>query len=290
MRGGRAKGSWWDLPPWPPRTAFLASAVAPVVVGTGVTAHFRLVPAGQALGALGVAVGLAVALHGLGSSPRVGLPTGRRVPGWPARGQVPAVAAAGLAVATGLGIWLAATTAWWLLAVGATAVAAALVLGRPSLPQRPARGELLAALAMAELLAGWGTVWVELGRLPVLGMVAAFLPASLATALLILVKLRDLATSPVAERLSPVAGLSERAARTLFHGLLVLALVVPLLITVPGLDGAECFLPWLLAPLGEGPLRNSSSADPSRQGHAVRQTALLLVASSALLAVGVWAG
>jgi 1,4-dihydroxy-2-naphthoate octaprenyltransferase len=140
------------------------------------------------------------------------------------------------------------------------------------------------------LLAAWSTVWVELGRLPWLGLVAALLPASLAAALWLAAQLRDISAPPANSEMGTMAGLSQVRARTLFHGLLVLALAVPLLITLSGLDGAECFLPWLLAPLGEGPLRNTGSQTPGRGARAVRQLAVLLLASSALLAIGIWAG
>jgi hypothetical protein len=70
---------------------------------------------------------------------------------------------------------------------------------------------------------------------------------------------------------------------------MALALVVPLLITLPGLGGAECFLPWLAAPLAEGPIRNSDSPDSAVRRRAVRQMELLLAASSILLAIGIWA-
>ncbi len=290
MRAERGRSSRWDRPHWPPQAGLLASAVAPVVVGTGVATHFSLVPFGRSLGALGVALALGLGLEGLRRSPGDQGLTRVQVLGWPALRQIPRSTVAWLAGAGVLGVWLAATTAWWLLALGALGCAAALVVARPSATTHVRGLEPLLALAAAELLAGWGTVLVELGRLPWLGLVAAILPASLAAAIWLLARIRDLPTDPGAGRLSSVAALSEKGSRTLFHGLLVLSLAVPLLITVPGLDGAECFLPWLLAPLAEGPLRNSSSADPALRVRAVRQLQLLLAASSVLLAVGIWAG
>lgn len=290
MRIQRGPGLLGDLSWLPPQTTMVVISIAPVIVGTGVTAHYRLVPAGRGVAALGVVLSLGFGLWGLlrtsGSGGGVGV-------GWArlraAREILPATLA-GLAVALVLGAWLAANSAWWLLAVGVAAVAITAHLARPPGPNRPIAGGQLALVAAAELLAGWGTVWVELGRLPWLGLVAAILPASLATALLILAQLRDRSAEPAETELGAVAGLSVKGARTLLQGLLVLALAVPLLITVPGLDGAECFLPWLLAPLGEGPLRNSRSAEAALRQRAVRQTAGLLLACSALLAVGIWTG
>ena len=127
-----------------------------------------------------------------------------QVPGWPALRQIPRSTVAWLAGAGVLGVWLAATTAWWLLALGALGCAAALVLVRPAAPTHVRGLEPLLALAAAELLAGWGTVLVELGRLPWLGLVAAILPASLAAAIWLLARIRDLPTDPGSGRLSSV--------------------------------------------------------------------------------------
>lgn len=290
MRAEQGRGSSWDLPTWPRQTTLLVCAVAPVVVATGVTAHYGLVPAAKSLAALGVTVALGFGLLGIRQRSRERERALSRLPGVPALGQLPRSAVLWLALALVLGIWLAATTAWWLLAIGVVGVAAAIAWGHgPNSGQAIGRDQL-ALVAAADLLAGWGTLLVELGRLTWLGLVAAVLPASLATALLILAAMRARSTGPEGDRFGAVAGLSERGSRILFQGLLVLSLAVPLLITIPGLDGAECFLPWLLAPLAEGPLRNSRSADLALRERAVRQTALLLLASSTLLAVGIWTG
>ncbi len=260
------------------------------MVGTGVVAHYGLVPAGKSLAALGVAVCLGFGLRGLIRTSSPAGPPGFRVSVLWADRELPRSTVAWLAVALGLSIWLAATSSWWLLALGAVSVAAVAVLGRSLAQNRAIGWAQVGLLAAAELLATWGTVWVELDRLPWLGVVAAAFPASLATALLLLAQMRDRSTDSAEGAADPVAGLSEIRSRTLFQGLLVLALAVPLLITVPGLDGAECFLPWLLAPLAEGPLRNSRSADMALRERAVHQAALLLLTGSALLAVGIWTG
>jgi 1,4-dihydroxy-2-naphthoate octaprenyltransferase len=268
----------------------LVSSVAPVVVGTGVTAHFGSVPTAKSLAALGVAVSLGFGLTGLIRTSHREPKTGNLVAGIGSVRRLLWPPFAWLGVALVLSIWLAASTAWWLLAVGAVAVATVGLLGRP-LERNAAIGlDQLALVAAAVLLAGLGTVWAELGRLPWLGLVSAILPASLATTLLVLAKLRD---RPIGEQDSAegaVAGLTRKGTRALFQGLLSLALAVPLLITVPGLDGAECFLPWLLAPLAEGPLRNSRSSEPALRQRAVRQMVVLFTACSALLALGIWTG
>jgi 1,4-dihydroxy-2-naphthoate octaprenyltransferase len=193
-------------------------------------------------------------------------------------------------LAAAIGVWLSLSSAWWLLAAGAVGTASVLILVR-RLASAHLRGlEELTALIVAELLAGWGTIWVELGRLPLIGGLAMILPVSLAAALLLLINLRDLPADLRAARVTVAVRLGMSQARTLFLGLLGLALAVPLLITIPGLGGAECFLPWLAAPVAEGPIRNSASADAAARRRAVRQMELLLATSSVLLAIGIWAG
>ncbi len=290
MRSTRERGSRWDLIPWPTQTTILLSSVAPVVVGTGVAAHYGAVPAGKSLAALGVAVSLGLGLGEILSSSETNHPTSSRLLRIPELDRIPRLALGWLALALVLGAWLAASTAWWLLAVGAVSAAIILVWWVPLTARPDLSWAQLAMVAAAELLAGWGAVFVESGRLGWLGLLPAILPASMVAALLILAKLRDQTSEMTDPEVGAVAGLTVRGSRMLFHGLLLLSLAVPLLITIPGLDGAECFLPWLLAPLAEGPLRNSRSKESILRQRAVRQTAVLLLASSALLALGVWSG
>lgn len=270
-----------------PLPGLLMVPAAPVLVGVGVAAHLHSASAARSLGALGVALSLGFGLRGLAGE-RLGA---GRSPSFPPGGRtlgLPRLSLISLLIALAIGVWLAASSAWWLLAVGAAATLVAAGSTRYAVP--PDRGGLgtLVVVAAGELLAGWGTVWVEAGHLPLLGLVAALLPASLAVALLLLSDLRDQAAA--LPQISARGRLSPARARRAVRGLLGLALAVPLLITVPGLAGAECFLPWLVAPLAEGPLGGSSTADEAKTGRAVTQLKLLLVAASALLAIGIWAG
>ncbi|MGC1185412.1 MAG: hypothetical protein WBA31_09750, partial [Candidatus Dormiibacterota bacterium] len=270
-------------------TPLLAAVLAPVVVGTGVAAHFRVVPADKAVAALAVALLFGIGVDRVRSSSRGSGPVRSGVASW-----IPLTQPAGptlliLLLAAVLGAWLAASTAWWLLVFGLIGVGGALRIFANPTSSGPGKLAPLLGVASIQLLAAWGTVWVELGRLPWLGLLAALLPASLVAALWLARPPKSEAI-PAGFRNEGRSQLSDRGARTLFHGLLILALAVPLVIAVSGLGEAECFLPWLLAPLGEGPLRNFRSEEPSRRVRAVRQLAALVLAGSALLAVGIWAG
>lgn len=253
-----------------------------MLVGIGVAAHLHSASVAKSLGTVAVAVALAFGLRELVSRPSVR----------PLRSAVgmPLSAVAWLGAAAVIGVWLSLASAWWLLAVATVASASLLILVRRQASPGVRGLQELAALVVAELLAGWGTVWVELGRLPLIGGLAMLLPASLAAALLLLINLRDLPADLHLARVTAAVRLGASRARALVLGLLTVALVVPLLITIPGLGGAECFLPWVAAPLAEGPIRNSNSPDSTARRRAVRQMELLLAASSILLAIGVWAG
>jgi 1,4-dihydroxy-2-naphthoate octaprenyltransferase len=253
------------------------------VVGIGVAAHLHSPSVAKSLGALGVALALALGV-------RATLRPPGRTPMRSMVGPVPLPAVIWLLAAAAIAVWLSLSSAWWLLAVGALATAALLAAIHRRGPRQIRGFQEMAALVVAELLAGWGTVWVEVGRLPPIGGLAAILPAALATALLLLINLRDLPADLHAARVTAVVRLGAGQARKLLLGLLALALTVPLLITIPGLGGAECFLPWVAAPVAEGPIRNSAYVDPNASGRAVRQMELLLVASCLLLAIGIWAG
>jgi len=271
------------LPGWDSEATLLAICLPPVVVGIGVAAHLHSAGVAKSLGAIGVAVALAFGLREISGR------SGGRRPVWPGAGPIPLSALVWLGLAAAIGVWLALSSAWWLLAVGAVASASLLILVRSPGSPRVRGLQELASLVVAELLAGWGTIWVELGHLPLIGGLAMILPASLAAALLLLINLRDLPADLHVVRITAAVRLGASQARTFLLGLMALALAVPLLITLPGLGGAECFLPWLAAPLAEGPIRNSDSPDSAVRRRAVRQMQLLLAASSILLAIGIWA-
>lgn len=101
-------------------------------------------------------------------------------------------AAAWLAIGVLIGIWLAAITAWWLLAAGALGLGVAWGWATRPAPARLDGYRDVAIVVLFELLASWGTVLVELHHLPWLGLVAAVLPASLAAALKLVTNLPDL--------------------------------------------------------------------------------------------------
>ncbi len=280
------------------RPATLAASVSPVLIGIGIAARAgeaRLVPS---LGALGVAVALQVGAnyandysdHRRGADRiRVGPPRAASSGVVPPR-AVLAAALVTFAVAAALGLWLAAMSSWWLVAVGAGCIlAAATYTGGPFPYGYHGYGEVAAFLFFGEV-ATCGTAFVEMRSIPLAAPLAAILPGSLAAALLLINNLRDLETDREAGLRTLAVALGAVRARRLYLGLLALALAVPLILAVPAVTHAEVLLAWVAVPLLEGPVHKSGSQSPADLVSALRQTALVLLLSSSLLAVGIWMG
>lgn len=286
---------WWHAS----RPATLAASVSPVVVGIAVAAHLGQVSWARSLGALVVAVALQFGVNyandysdfrrGADSADRVGPPRAA-ASGVVSPRLVLWAAWLSFAVAAAVGIWLCAVSSWWLLAVGAACIAAAwFYTGGPFPYGYRGFGELAVFIFFGEV-ATCGTVFVETGRIGVLAPLAAILPGALAAALLLVNNLRDVDQDRRAGKLTLAVRLGPRRAYRAFLGLLALALVVPLLIAIPGIEHFTVFLPWILVPAMEAPVRNANSDDPAVQIRALKQMGALLAGSSILLAAGIWAG
>ncbi|MHB1525870.1 MAG: 1,4-dihydroxy-2-naphthoate polyprenyltransferase [Candidatus Dormibacteria bacterium] len=286
---------WWHAS----RPATLAASISPVVVGLGVAAHLGSLSWGRSLAALGVAVALQFGVNyandysdfkrGADQPGRLGPPRAASS-GLVAPQLVLAAAVAAFVLAAAIGVWLCSVTSWWLLAVGAACLLAAwLYTGGPRPYGYRGFGEL-AVFVFFGLVATCGTVYVEIGWVGTLAVLAAILPGALAAALLLVNNIRDIATDAAVGKRTLAVILGPQRSRRLLLALLGLALAVPLLIALPGIEHFTVFLPWLVVPTLDGPLRNSSSEDPGLQVRALQQMGAVLAASSVLLALGIWAG
>lgn len=285
---------WWHAT----RPATLAASVSPVLIGIGIAARAGDARLAPSLGALGVAVALQVGVnyandysdHRRGADRiRVGPPRAASSGVVPPR-AVLAAAVVAFTVAAGLGLWLAANSSWWLLAVGAACLlAAALYTGGPFPYGYHGFGEVAVFLFFGEV-ATCGTTFVEMRSVPLAAPLAAILPGALAAALLLVNNIRDMETDREAGKRTLAVVLGAGRSRRLYLGLLALALAVPLILAIPAVTHAEVLLAWVAAPLLEGPVRKSGSLDPADLVSALKQTALVLLASSSLLAVGIWMG
>jgi len=286
---------WWHAS----RPATLAASVSPVILGVAVAAHLGRVNWYLALAALGVAVALQFGVNyandysdfrrGADREGRLGPPRAA------ASGLVPprlvlAAAVASFAVAAVLGLLLAALTSWWLVALGAVCILAAIgYTGGPVPYGYRGYGEL-AVFIFFGLVATVGTEYVVSGRIDLLALLAGILPGSLAAALLMVNNLRDLETDRAVGKRTLAVILGARGAFRAFLVMVGISLCVPLLIAIPGIEHFTVFLPWLLVPVLEAPVRNASSDDPQVQIRALKQMGAILLFSSILLAVGIWTG
>ncbi len=286
---------WWHAS----RPATLAASVSPVIVGVAVAAHFGSVSWYRALVALGVAVALQFGVNyandysdfrrGADREGRLGPPraaaSGRVAPR-----VVLAAAVASFTVAVVLGLVLAAVTSWWLVAVGAVCILAAWgYTGGPHPYGYRGYGEL-AVFIFFGLVATGGTEYVTSGRLDLLALLAGILPGALAAALLMVNNLRDLETDRAVGKRTLAVILGAQGAFRAFLLMIGLSLCVPLFIAIPGIEHFTVFLPWLLVPVLEAPVRNASSKDPELQIRALKQMGAVLLVSSLLLAAGIWTG
>jgi 1,4-dihydroxy-2-naphthoate octaprenyltransferase len=223
-----------------PRT--LPAAVAPVVAGTGAAAAL---PAGANLGrallALVVALTLQVGVNyandysdGIRGTDddRVG-PFRLTASKAATPAAVKAAALANFAVAGVVGLVLVALTGqWWLLAVGAAAIAAAWYYtgGRTPYGYR-GLGEVFVFVFFG-LVAVLGTTYTQTGRVSWAAAAAACGVGALACAILVANNLRDIPTDVVAGKRTLAVRLGDARTRSLYLSLVGGALVLAIAVAV----------------------------------------------------------
>ena len=211
-----------------PRT--LPAAVAPVLAGTGVAAYADGLVAWKALLALVVSLALQVAVNYANDysdgvrgtdDDRVGpmrlVGSGAASPAAVKRAAFLAFGVAGVA-----GLVLAATTAWWLVVVGAVSVAAAWFYTGGEKPYGYlGLGEVMVFVFFG-LVAVIGTTFVQTETWEWTALYAGVGVGALACAILVVNNLRDIPTDTVAGKRTLAVRLGEDRTRSLF-ALLVLA-------------------------------------------------------------------
>jgi 1,4-dihydroxy-2-naphthoate octaprenyltransferase len=216
-----------------PRT--LPAAAAPVLVGTGAAAQLGAAHIGRGALALGVALALQVGVNfandysdGVRGTDldRVG-PMRLTASGAARPGHVRSAAFAAFGVAAVLGLTLVSLSGqWWLLAVGAAAIAAAWFYtgGRRPYGYR-GLGEV-GVFVFFGLVAVLGTTYTQAGRVSWAAGSGAVAIGLLACALLMVNNLRDVPTDVLAGKHTLAVRLGEHRARRVYGALLAVALLL----------------------------------------------------------------
>lgn len=273
-----------------PRT--LPAAVAPVAVGTGAAAAAGGAAPGRALLAVVVALALQVGVNYANDysdgirgtdADRVG-PFRLVGSGTAQPDAVRRAAFASFAVAAAAGLWLAALTSWWLIAVGAAALAAAwFYTGGPRPYGYHGLGEA-AVFVFFGLVAVVGTAYVQCERITGLAVAAALPIGLLACALLLTNNLRDIPTDMASGKRTLAVRLGDRRTRLAYVGAIMLSFAIVI--------GIAIFRPWALlallaAPLAMPPVRRVlSSARGAGLIPVLKETGQLQLVFGLLLAIG----
>jgi 1,4-dihydroxy-2-naphthoate polyprenyltransferase len=273
-----------------PRT--LPAAIVPVIVGTGVAAGYGRFSAWRAVLALVVALALQVGVNyandysdGLRGTDeqRVG-PLRLTASGLARPRQVLTAAICCFTVACLAGLVLAAVTSWWLLAVGAAAVAAAWFYTGGSHPYGyRALGEISVFLFFG-LAAVVGTAYVQMDRMPWLAVAAAAPVGLLACALLVINNLRDIPTDTLTGKRTLAVVLGDHRTRILYAACIVVPFCAAAAIAA---TAPLTLIALAAAPLALAPLRlvRAGASGPGLIT-ALGQTGRLQLAFGVLLTLG----
>ncbi|RRQ29621.1 1,4-dihydroxy-2-naphthoate polyprenyltransferase [Rhodococcus sp. Eu-32] len=246
-----------------PRT--LPNAIAPVLVGTGAAASLDAAVWWKALLALVVSLALIIGVNyandysdGIRGTDdeRVG-PLRLVGSKLASPGSVKAAAIGCFVVGGVAGLVLAATTAWWLVVVGAVCIAGAWYYTGGTKPYGYAGLGEIAVFVFFGLVAVLGTQFVQADRVDWVGLVAAIAVGSFSSAVLVANNLRDIDTDPDSGKLTLAVKLGDTRTRLLHLALMV----VPFAVTV----ALTARTPWALVALIALPLAARANK-PVRSG------------------------
>jgi 1,4-dihydroxy-2-naphthoate octaprenyltransferase len=269
-----------------PRT--LTAAVAPVVVGTAIAHQLGSLRWAQALLAFVASLFIQIGTNFANDysdfkrgadAERVG-PTRVTQSGLVKPSTVKAAAWIAFGISGVLGLALAATAGWPIIAIGVASVAAGwLYTGGPWPLGYHGLGDLFVFVFFG-LVATCGTVYVQALVVPRDAFVAGAAVGCLATAILVVNNLRDRATDVKVGKNTLAVRLGPAGTRVEY----LLAVVIPFLLA-PAL---HTWLPLLALPVAIPAVRTVLTRDGGALNPGLGQTARLQLAYAALLAIGLW--
>ena len=273
-----------------PRT--LPAAVVPVFIGTGVAFGYGKFSPWRAVLALVVALALQIGVNyandysdGIrGSDERRVGPTRLVAAGLARPKQVLAAAFACFGVACVAGLVLAIFTSWWLIGVGAVAVAAGWFYTGGSHPYGYRGFGEIAVFAFFGVAAVAGTAYVQLVRFTWLELVAAIPAGLLSCALLMINNLRDIDSDAEVGKRTLAVMLGDARSRTVYVASLLVPFAVALAMTPVRPLAA---LTVIALPLAFGPIKAVRSGASGRALiTALGQTGRLQLVFGAALTIG----
>jgi 1,4-dihydroxy-2-naphthoate polyprenyltransferase len=273
-----------------PRT--LPAAVVPVFIGTGVAFGYGKFSPWRAVLALVVALALQIGVNyandysdGIrGSDERRVGPTRLVAAGLARPKQVLAAAFACFGVACVAGLVLAIFTSWWLILVGAAAVAAGWFYTGGSHPYGYRGFGEIAVFAFFGVAAVAGTAYVQLVRFTWLELVAAIPAGLLSCALLMINNLRDIDSDAEVGKRTLAVRLGDARSRTVYVASLLIPFAVALAMTPVRPLAA---LTVIALPLAFGPIKAVRSGASGRALiTALGQTGRLQLVFGAALTIG----
>jgi 1,4-dihydroxy-2-naphthoate octaprenyltransferase len=281
------------------RPPTLLAAVVPVAVGTAVAARADALRPGPALAALAGAVLLQIGANfandvfdyekGADTSERLG----------PVRAVQAGLLSAqsvrrGMLVVFGLalvvGAYLTSVAGPSIVVIGLASIAAAVAYtGGPYPLGYHGLGELFVLLFFG-FVAVAGTAFVQVGSVPELAWWAAVPVGALATAILVVNNLRDIATDAPAGKRTLAVRFGERGAVVEYALCVAVAYAVPALLFANGNSGPLVLLPFATLPLAVALVRAVARERGRALNPLLKRTARLLFLQGMLFAAGLALG
>lgn len=286
----------WVMATRPPT---LLAAVVPVAVGTAVAVAERSFEAGPALAALGGALLLQVGANfandvfdfekGADTSARLG-PVRAVQAGLLSAASVRRGMILVFSLAILVGIYLTRIAGPSIVVIGIASIVCAIAYtGGPYPLGYHGLGELFVMIFFG-FVAVAGTAFVQVGRVPDLAYFAAIPVGALASAILVVNNLRDIATDAPAGKRTLAVRFGERAAVAEYALLVASAYLVPVALFSGAVSGPLVLLPLATLPLAVGLVRAVARERGRALNPLLGRTARLLFLTGILLAVGIALG